>query len=98
MLKFKGTTVFPSSILSVVEGIRGVAGACIEANKKEDGTDHILLYVACTNFLVLEKVIVETLRACVRVVPEIKFISEEELNNKRYPPGKRKKMSFIDSR
>ena len=98
MLKFKGTTVFPSSILSVVEGIEGVEGSCIEARKMNDGTDNIFLYVVCTNPLVLERVIVENIRARIRVVPEIIFISEEEFKNKTHHPEKRKKQLFIDFR
>lgn len=98
MLKYKGTTVFPSSILSVAEGIEGVEGVCIEARKKDDGTDNIFLYVVCKNPLVLERVIVENMRARIRVVPEIIFVSEEEFKNKTYHPEKRKKISFIDFR
>ena len=98
MLKFKGTTVFPSSILSVVEGIEGVEGACVEARKKDDGTDNIFLYVVSMNPLVLERVIVENIRARIRVVPEIIFISEEEFKNKTHHPEKRKKQLFIDFR
>jgi len=98
MLKFKGTTVFPSAILSAVEGIEGVEGVCIEARKNDDGTDNILLYVVSTNPLVLEGVIVDKIRACIRVVPEIIFISEKEFGNKTHYPEKRKKQLFIDFR
>ncbi len=96
MLKLKGTTVFPSSILSVVEGMKGVSGAYIEARKKDDGTDNVLLYVAAHSLS--EKTIAEQLRACLRVVPEIFFIQEEDLNNKISHPGKRKKTTFFDMR
>src|SRR3990167_6343249 len=98
MLKFKGTTLFPSAILSVVEGIEGVDGACIEARKNDDGTDNVILYVYCKNPPALEKAIVDNLRARIRVVPEISFISEKELNHKIYHPERRKKISFIDFR
>lgn len=98
MLKLKGTTVFPSSILSVVEGMKGVSGAYIEARKKDDGTDNVLLYVAAATPSISEKTIAEQLRACLRVVPEIFFIPEEELNNKIFHPGKRKKTTFFDMR
>ncbi len=98
MLKFKGTTVFPSSILSVVEAIDGVEGACIEARKKDDGTDNIFLYIVGTRPAYLERVIMENIRARIRVVPEIIFISEEEWKNKTYHPEKRKKQLFIDLR
>jgi phenylacetate-CoA ligase len=97
MLKLKGTTVFPSSILSVVEGMEGVAGAYIEAKKKGDDTDDILLYIAASPSI-SESVIAEHLRACIRVVPEIILISEEKLNNRVFQPGKRKKTTFFDLR
>ena len=73
-------------------------GACVEARKKDDGTDNIFLYVVCMNPLVLERVIVENIRARIRVVPEIVFISEEEFKNKTHHPEKRKKQLFMDFR
>lgn len=98
MLKVKGTTVFPSFLLSAVEGMEGVAGAYVEAVKNKDGNDAVLLYVAVTNSSLSVEAIADCVRARARVVPEIIFIPEEEYLVKTHPPGKRKKITFFDLR
>lgn len=98
MLKVKGTTVFPSFLISAAEGVDGVAGAYVEATKKEDGNDNIFLYVAVTDPSLSVEAISDCLRARARVVPEIIFITEEEYLGKTLPPGKRKKITFFDLR
>lgn len=97
MLKVKGTTVFPSCILSAVEGLDCTRGAYVEAARNDDGTDRVTLYVAAgpsPN----DELITRELRARVRVVPHITFISEDELNAKTYDPEKRKRVTFFDMR
>lgn len=98
MLKLKGTTLFPSSILSALDSLKGVEGAYIEARKNDDETDRVLLYTALSDPGVTIKTIVDHLRAKVRVVPEIFIIDEKELNLKIFPPEKRKKTTFFDYR
>ncbi len=98
MLKMKGTTVFPSFLISAVEGMDGVAGAYVEVTKKEDGNDNILLYAAVTDPSLTVESVAECLRARARIVPEIFFITEEEYMKKTLPPGKRKKTTFFDLR
>ena len=98
MLKLKGTTIFPSSILSALDSLKGVEGAYIEARKNDDETDRVLLYMALSDKSLTIKSIVDHLRAKVRVVPEIIFIDQKELNRKIFPPEKRKKTTFFDYR
>lgn len=98
MLKFKGTTIFPATILSALESLKGVEGAYVEARKNDDHTDRILVYAALSDPRVTIKTVVNHLRAKIRVVPEIVFIDEKELNQKIFPPEKRKKTTFFDYR
>ena len=104
MLKYKGTVLFPASILSIVEGDSRFHGGYIEAYKNPDGTDRVLLCTALSesgNSLSLEKTdwIKEKIRARVRVTPEIKLISREECDNKVYQfDKKRKREIFFDKR
>jgi phenylacetate-CoA ligase len=98
MLKVKGTTVFPSFLISVVEGMDGVAGAYVEATKKEDGNDNILLYVALADPSLSREAIADYLRARARVAPEIIIIAEELYLSKTLAPGKRKRATFFDLR
>lgn len=98
MLKLKGTTIFPSTILSALDSLKGIEGAYIEARKNDDDTDRVLLHVSLSNPSVTVKMIVDHIRAKARVVPEIFIIDDKELNKKIFPPEKRKKTTFFDYR
>lgn len=97
-LKYKGTTLFPNTILSVLEGIEKFHGGYVEVRKNEDGTDRLIVFAAITDSSLTSDFLKEELRARLRVVPEIFFISQEELNNKIYNSNKRKKNTFFDLR
>ncbi|MDA3791872.1 MAG: AMP-binding protein [Desulfobacula sp.] len=99
MLKYKGTTVFPNAILACLEGDRRFHSGYIEVKKNEDGTDRILLYVALCDENHDKNWISDTLRAKVRVVPEIRIIGTEQADKKVYQfDKKRKRMTFFDLR
>ena len=98
MLKFKGTLLFPSMILAVAEGFPGVRDGCVEVRANPDGTDHVAVYLAPLAAEACADRLTEELRARLRVRPELKFIAEDELEQKVQLPGKRKKTTFIDLR
>lgn len=98
MLKLKGTTIFPSAILSSLEAVDGVEGGYIEVLRNNDDTDNVVLYVAISDASITLKYLVDLLRAKLRVVPQINIISTEELHKKTLPPEKRKKITFFDLR
>lgn len=98
MLKLKGTTVFPSAILAIVENMDDIIGAYIEVERNDDGCDKVGLFVTTSNNILPVEEITEKIRASVRVVPDIKLITEEKLISKIYQSGKRKKVTFFDLR
>lgn len=98
MLKLKGTTIFPSAILSSLDTIDGVEGGYIEVLRNIDETDNVILYVAISDTSITLKYLVDCLRAKLRVVPQINIVTSEELNKKTFPPNKRKKTTFFDLR
>ncbi len=99
MLKYKGTSVFPNSILYSLEGDSRFHNGYIEARKNTDGTDRVILYAALCSEQTDETWIKDVLRAKVRVVPEIKLISPEQADKKVYQfDKKRKRMTFFDLR
>jgi phenylacetate-CoA ligase len=98
MLKYKGTTVFPSFLVVAAEALESVSGAYVEAWKGTDGTDEVRLYVAMSDDKLTLDDIEEYLRACVRVLPEIRFVSEDEYNEKVFSKEKRKRTTFFDLR
>lgn len=97
MLKFKGTTIFPNAILSILEGQENVIGGYIEVFRNPDNTDRIVVSVALKSQTTIQS-LAQLIKGHARVTPEIKIISEEELNNKIFNPLKRKKITFFDMR
>lgn len=99
MLKFKGTTIFPNTVLAALEGHPGVHGGYVEAHlNPEDGTDRIVVHVAVRDASLTVGRLADELRAHLRVAPEIVLIPEEELARRTNIPGKRKRTIFFDLR
>jgi len=98
MLKFKGTTVFPASILSVIDAFEGVIGSYVEASRNPDGTDRVVARVAARDASLKKEHFAEAIRARLRVTPEIEMIAQEELAQATVQPGKRKPATFVDLR
>ncbi len=98
MLKYKGTVVFPNSIVSIVEANPDFAGCYVEVYSAEFGEDRVVAVMsnAKKNYD-LEK-LKEQFRAGLRVVPELKVIDNDELLKKTLPSGKRKRQIFFDMR
>ena len=99
MLKYKGTTLFPNSILAALEGVSFFEEGYVEVRSNPDGTDNVLLHLCLKDNTINKNVIEEHLRAKIRVVPEIIIKSKDEIMNVIYQPEKkRKRITFIDSR
>ena len=99
MIKFKGTTLFPPAIYDILDHISEIENYVIEAYTNQIGTDEILihLYSRETN-LNFEKKLKDNFRAKLRVTPEIKFISKDEINKIQNSEVNRKPIKFIDNR
>lgn len=99
MIKYKGTTLFPSSLFDVLDAVNGLAGYVVEVSTNDLGTDDILIHVGSANpGPELEKKIKDEFRAKVRVAPSIVFHSPEEIHAMQFPQMSRKSVKFIDSR
>ena len=98
MLKFKGTTIFPNTILAALEGADYFYSGMVEAVTGSDGTDHVILYAAVTSPRFDSSFLADELRAKLRVVPEIVLLSVAELDARIHPENRRKRLTFLDSR
>ena len=99
MLKYKGTTLFPNSILAALEGVAYFDEGYVEVKSNPDGTDNVLLHLCLKDKTITKSMIEEHLQAKIRVVPEVIFKSRDEILNVIYQPEKkRKRIIFIDSR
>lgn len=99
MLKYKGTTLFPNALIAAIEGNPHFYGGYVEAHKTADGLDRVILFANWDKNNWSQKQMEEELRAKVRVVPEIEYISAEQVANKVYQfDKKRKRVTFFDLR
>jgi len=98
MLKFRGTTLFPASLLAPLEAHDCVVGAFVEARCHEDGTDRVVVCVCVRDESVTADRLARAIRATARVKPEVRLVSGEELERRIRPGGKRKRVTFFDLR
>ncbi len=98
LLKYRGTTVFPNAIVSIVEANPDFAGCYVEAQTAEFGEDLVKAFIAPMNDSYDLEKLKEQFRAGLRVVPEIFIINKEELMIKTQPAEKRKRQIFFDNR
>lgn len=99
LIKYKGTTLYPSYLYDILDTIDQVHNYQVELFTNEIGTDEILIKIGCTTFSEnLEKEIKDHFRAKLRVAPTIQFENIETLNKLIYPEISRKPIKFIDKR
>lgn len=96
MIKYKGTTLYPPAIFETLNKIDIVKEYVVEVSSDELGSDLVLLYIFSKN--ADEQKLINQLRASMRVVPEIKYISNEEMRKMQFPEASRKQIKFVDKR
>ena len=100
MIKYKGTTLFPSSIHEVLNSVAEIESYLIEVSTNEIGTDHILVKLSTKSSVNerFEKELKDHFRAKLRVAPDISIIDKMLLQSIQYPESSRKPILFIDKR
>lgn len=99
MIKFKGTTLYPSSIFDVLDNVDYIENYIVEVSSNEIGTDHVLVHVGATSrSRELIKDLQDRFRAKLRVAPDIQFKEIDEIKRIQFPEEKRKPIKFIDKR
>lgn len=99
MIKYKGTTLYPSSFYDILDGIDYVDNYVVEVSTNEIGTDEIVIHAGSKRPInQLEKDIKDHFRAKLRVAPTVVFHSFEEIQRIQFPDNSRKSVKFIDSR
>jgi phenylacetate-CoA ligase len=99
MIKYKGTTIYPPAMYDLLGDFPEVKSYVIEIDNNEIGTDSITIKLATKEE---SKELINRLkdhfRAKIRVSPNIKFVSFDEINTLKFPKLSRKPMLFIDKR
>ena len=99
MIKFKGTTLYPSAIFDLLSGMKEILDYVVEVQNNEFGLDEVMLYlVIAEDTSENDHKIRAYLQARLRVSPFIKYVSAEQIQRMQFPDINRKPNKFIDKR
>jgi phenylacetate-CoA ligase len=99
MIKYKGTTLYPSALYDVLDNIPEVQNYIVEVYTNTIGTDSISIRVGSTNNSdTFVKQIKDLFRSKIRVAPDVIFEPVELITRKQFPPTSRKMIKFFDYR
>ena len=94
-LKCRGVSVFPSMLATVLEERAGVESFIVIARKEDELSDAVEVLVHGTAPLAALR---ETMQARVKMSPQIRSVSREEIEALQMPPDARKRRTFLDLR
>lgn len=94
-LKFKGASLFPSTLQAVLEQAEGVESFVIVARAENELSDSVEVLVYGDASVVTLR---EALQARSKISPEIRHVSRAEIEALQMPPQARKRRTFVDLR
>jgi len=94
-LKFKGTSLFPSTLTAVLEENEAVESFVVLARKESELSDAIEILVHGS---VSVSGLREVMQARAKIVPQIREATREEIESLQMPPQARKRRTFVDLR
>ena len=99
MIKYKGTSLYPTALYDILEGIEAVQNYQVEVATNDMGTDEITINIGIQNHARSGDLgIGDVFRAKLRVVPKLVFLSPSEVTRLLLPENSRKPLKFIDKR
>jgi phenylacetate-CoA ligase len=100
MIKYKGTTLYPPAVFDILHQFENIKDFVVEAFAGPLGTDEIKLHVCVAdhdNERIL-KTLESAFQSRLRVIPEIVFSSQKEIDLMQQTGATRKVRKFIDNR
>jgi phenylacetate-CoA ligase len=99
MIKFKGTTLYPPALFDLLNEREEILDFVVEVYSDEIGLDQVLLYlVPADNSEECDHGIRAYLQARLRVSPQVKYVTAEEIQKIQFNEAGRKVIKFIDRR
>lgn len=99
MIKYKGTTLYPSALYDVLADFPDIDDYYIEVSTNQIGTDDIQISILTQNKEARYiKMLKDHFRAKLRVAPQINLVNKEIIKEMKYPEASRKPRVFIDYR
>lgn len=100
LIKLRGTTIYPNGIFEILNELNLVQDYVVEAYSSEMGTDELRIHVLLNgeNPETIENRLNILFQSRLRVVPELRFVTQHQLENLQAGKGERKIRKFIDAR
>jgi phenylacetate-CoA ligase len=99
MIKFKGTTLFAPALFDLLSGMEDIRDFVAEVYSNEIGTDEVMLHLLVFKHSEeSDHRIRAYLQAKLRVTPQIRYVSVEEMQKIQFPGEARKAVKFVDRR
>src|SRR4030067_2448628 len=98
MIKYRGTTLYPQSIYSVLDEIPEVSEYYVTVTSSFDLSDAVKVYASVNNNSYSAGKIMNNLQAHLRVMPEVVITDEENIREKIYSGNSSKIIRFFDMR
>ena len=98
MIKLKGTSLYPQSIIEVMNQVNGIASFVIEARRGELGIDAVTVKIPQNVSLDTLNELYDQFRSRLQVAPEIVAVSLQEIEALKFPGESRKPQVFRDFR
>ncbi len=99
MIKFKGTTLYPSTIFDLLNHFSDIREYIVEVVSNQFDTDDLILHIS-TDIPIdeCESRLKPFLQSRLRIIPTIHYRSSSEIISMQFPNGNRKPVKFIDNR
>jgi phenylacetate-CoA ligase len=94
-LKFKGASLFPSTLQAVLEAAEGVETFVIVARAENELSDSVEVLIAGD---ASEAALREAFQARSKIAPQIRRVARSEIEALAMPPQARKRRTFVDLR
>jgi phenylacetate-CoA ligase len=100
MIKLKGTTLYPPAIFEILQQIEFVTDYVVQAYTGTLGTDELKLHVHVADGQAqdAERLLTTAFQSRLRVVPEIIFVPQKEIDSLQHSETSRKIKKFLDTR
>jgi phenylacetate-CoA ligase len=94
-LKFKGASLFPSTLASVLEEMEGVEAFVIIARKESELSDSVEVLIHGPAKI---DMLSDSLQARAKIAPQVRHTTREEIEALQMPQQARKRRTFVDLR
>lgn len=98
MIKLKGTTIYPPAIFDILQQSNAISDYVVEAYTNDLGLDDLKINCVSPNEIGAAKSLRDLFQSRLRIVPEISFKTQKEIETMQTSSQQRKIQKFIDRR